>query len=93
MGSVFGKQTVAEPAFEVLFSKNMKSDVPQNATMSYEIRSYGKRFVAEATSTVDGAEEGSGKHGMEQNNLFYSLAGYIGVFGTPENEGGNSIRA
>jgi hypothetical protein len=72
MGSVFGKQTVLEPAFDILLDR-------VRATTTYEIREYGERFAAEV-SYSDG--EGS---------PFMVLAKYIGVFGSPENEGSESI--
>ena len=46
MGSVFGKQTVAEPPFEVLLQRNKGS-----VETAYEIRRYGERFAAEASYT------------------------------------------
>jgi hypothetical protein len=45
MGSVFGKASVAEPAFEVLFQ--------HTSNVKYEIRQYGERFAAEAPYTGD----------------------------------------
>lgn len=71
MGMVFGKQTVAEPSFKVLYT-NTKS-------FQYEIRKYGERYAAEATYKSD------------ENSPFGILAKYIGVFGTPENEGNEAI--
>ena len=78
MGSVFGKQTVAEPAFEILMERASNF---RNVKTSYEIRKYGERFAAEV-SYRDADDTGS---------PFRALAGYIGVFGKPENEGGESI--
>lgn len=72
MGSVFGKETVAEPAFDVLMQRTQ-------AKTSYEIRQYGERFAAEAS------------YSGEENSPFRLLAGYIGVFGDPQNEAGESI--
>ena len=73
MGLVFGKQTVAEPAYEVL--------AKHSGALSYEIRKYGTRYAAEVsymdTSGADDADR----------SPFSILAKYIGVFGTPENEG------
>lgn len=74
MGSVFGKQTVAEPAYQVLYSTTQ-------AAVPYEIRRYGQRFAVETRYTSSGQEE----------NPFGLLAKYIGVFGTPQNEGSNAI--
>jgi hypothetical protein len=71
MGMVFGKQTVAEPSFEVLY-KHSKS-------FEYEIRKYGERFAAEAT--YKGSDD----------SPFGILAKYIGVFGSPQNEGSEAI--
>jgi hypothetical protein len=71
MGAVFGKASVAEPAFDVLFK--------HSSGVSYEIRQYGQRFAAEAP--YDG----------DDGSSFKLLARYIGVFGTPENEGQQSI--
>lgn len=74
MGSVFGKQTVAEPPFELLLQRAKGS-----VETAYEIRRYGERFVAEASYTGD------------DNSPFRLLAGYIGVFGDPQNEASESI--
>jgi hypothetical protein len=71
MGMVFGKQSVAEPAFEVLY-KHSKS-------FEYEIRKYGERYAAEAT------------YQSSEDSPFGILAKYIGVFGSPQNEGNEAI--
>lgn len=76
MGSVFGKQTVAEPAFEILLQRTGR-----HVQTSYELRRYGERFAAEVHYNATG-ESGEG---------FRALARYIGVFGTPENEGKEAI--
>lgn len=47
MGSVIGKESVAEPAFEVLMERT------QGAKTSYELRRYGERFIAEANYAGD----------------------------------------
>lgn len=75
MGTVFGKQSVAEPAFEVVLSRS------NNAGLAYEIRRYGTRFAAqvECPSSSSSSEDDS--------TPFRLLAKYIGVFGNPENEG------
>ncbi|CAB9497273.1 SOUL heme-binding protein [Seminavis robusta] len=75
MGSVFGRESVAEPAFEVLLER---AHGPVQTT--YEIRRYGERFAAETTYTGDG-----------DNSPFRLLAQYIGVFGNPQNEASESI--
>lgn len=72
MGSVFGKESVLEPAFKTVL------DRPMNAQMTYQIREYGTRFVAEVE-----CESGDKKRG----NPFGTLARYIGVFGDAQNEG------
>jgi hypothetical protein len=77
MGSVFGKQTVAEPAFEILLNRTSHS-----VRTSYEIRKYGERFAAEVSYSNDVDDTSS---------PFRALASYIGVFGKPENEGGTSM--
>jgi hypothetical protein len=53
-----------------------------NVQTSYEIRKYGERFAAEISfSNAD-----------DTSSPFRALsAGYIGVFGKPENEGGETI--
>jgi hypothetical protein len=45
MGVVFGKESVAEPAFEVLYQ--------HSSNVKYEIRKYGERFAAEAACDGD----------------------------------------
>lgn len=72
---VFGKVDVAEPAYDVLLSRAHPA-----AITPYDIRRYGERFAVEAE--YDGEEEKS---------PFMLLAGYIGVVGEPQNEGGESI--
>jgi hypothetical protein len=75
MGSVFGKQTVAEPVFDSLLNRT------NHVKTSYEIRKYGQRFAAEVEYS-DADDMGS---------PFGALASYIGVFGSPENEGDQAI--
>ncbi|GKY97021.1 hypothetical protein MPSEU_000660900 [Mayamaea pseudoterrestris] len=77
MGSVIGKTGVAEPAYEVLFKQHASDTFP------YEIRKYGQRFAAQATFTSN--------DGDDRSTPFRLLAKYIGVFGTPENEGSKAI--
>uniref|UniRef100_A0A7S2UQ64 SOUL heme-binding protein n=1 Tax=Attheya septentrionalis TaxID=420275 RepID=A0A7S2UQ64_9STRA len=75
MGMVFGKVDVAEPAFDLLLKRGT------NVATSYEIRRYGERFAAEVEYMT----------GNGENSPFGQLAKYIGVFGTPENEGDEKI--
>ena len=75
MGSVFGKETVKEPAFEILLNRTA------NIVTSYQIRKYGQRFAAECFYSTS----------EDTGTPFMALAKYIGVFGTPENEGAESI--
>jgi len=72
MGSVFGKESVKEPPFEVIVERS-------TAKTSYELRKYGKRFAA------------SVEYSAGTSSPFGTLAKYIGVFGTPQNEGSTSI--
>lgn len=74
MGSVFGKESVQEPEYEVLLDRN-SSKTP------YELRQYGVRYAAWVA--YEGADNTSAP--------FRALARYIGVFGTPENEGQKSL--
>jgi len=78
MGIVFGKQTVKEPAFDILLER--QGDVKA----SYELRKYGERYAASIAYTDTGSND-------DTSSPFRSLARYIGVFGTPENEGKESI--
>jgi hypothetical protein len=71
MGMVFGKSTVAEPSFKVLYE--------HSKSFEYEIRKYGERYAAEAS--YKGSDD----------SPFGILAKYIGVFGSPENEGTEAI--
>ena len=71
MGSVIGKESVAEPVFNSLLNRT------KNVQTSYEIRKYGERFAAEVKYS-DADDTGS---------PFGALASYIGVFGSPQNEG------
>jgi SOUL heme-binding protein len=81
MGQVFGRNGVAEPAYEVLYHR--ASD------FSYEIRKYGTRFAAHTVYNSTGGGGGGGGGGDDKP--FMDLARYIGVFGTPENEGQKAI--
>jgi SOUL heme-binding protein len=78
MGQVFGRNGVAEPAYEVLYHR--ASD------FSYEIRKYGTRFAAHTAYNSSSSDGGRG-----DDKPFMDLARYIGVFGTPENEGQKAI--
>ncbi|KAL3805851.1 hypothetical protein HJC23_007812 [Cyclotella cryptica] len=80
MGNVFGKQTVAEPPFDVLLDR----DSP-DVTTSYEIRKYGQRFAATCAYVT-----GKGNN-EDMNEPFTALANYIGVFGKAQNEGDEKI--
>jgi SOUL heme-binding protein len=75
MGSIIGKQTVAEPVFESLLNRT------HHVKTGYEIRRYGQRFVAEVEYS-DADDTGT---------PFGALASYIGVFGNPQNDGGQAI--
>jgi hypothetical protein len=75
MGSVFGKETVKEPPFDVLLERS------KGAKTSYELRKYGERYAASVTYASEG----------DTGSPFGILAKYIGVFGTPQNEGSTSI--
>ena len=79
MGSVIGKTGVAEPAYEVLYKQQTTGSFP------YEIRKYGQRFAAQASF------ESSDDSSNDRSSPFRLLAKYIGVFGTPENEGSTAI--
>lgn len=68
--------TVEEPPFDVLLKR------VDNVDTSYEIRRYHERFAAQAEYPDGSSDDGT---------PFRLLAKYIGVFGTPENEGGQSI--
>jgi hypothetical protein len=75
MGSVFGKQTVAEAAFEIILNRR------HHANAAYEIRRYGERFAAKVSYSDSG----------DMGSPFGALAKYIGSFGTPQNDGGEAI--
>lgn len=76
MGSVFGKETVKEPAFKTILLR------PELAQTAYQIREYGTRFVAEVEYA--GGDKSTG-------TPFRALAKYIGVFGQAENEGSKAM--
>ena len=93
MGMVFGRQTVAEPAYEILYKQS-------SALLPYEIRRYGQRFAAEVSYNAhkqDDSKSSSSNNGDGDNDTntdrtpFTILANYIGVFGVPENEGQQAI--
>jgi hypothetical protein len=77
MGSVFGKQTVAEPPFDLLIER-------QHVNTSYEIRKYNERFAATCAYADEGGED-------DMNAPFSALARYIGVFGPAQNQGDEKI--
>lgn len=74
MGSVFGKESVKEPPFEVLLERK------EGVATTYQLRRYHKRYAASVSYDARG-----------DNGGFRTLARYIGVFGTPENEGATGI--
>ena len=76
MGMVFGKETVKEPPYDVLLNRS-------NGKTPYEMRKYGERYAAWVNYEENDRDS--------QNSPFRALAKYIGVFGTPENEGSTSI--
>jgi len=76
MGSVFGKETVKEPAFKTILLR------PELAQTAYQIREYGTRFVAEVEYAGGDKKTGT---------PFRALAKYIGVFGEAENEGSKAM--
>lgn len=78
MGTVFGRESVAEPPYSVLLSR-------QAVECPYEIRKYSERVAIEA-SYPTGADGES-----NDGTPFMMLARYIGVVGAPENEGAESI--
>eukprot|EP00586_Coscinodiscus_wailesii_P009692 CAMPEP_0172509862 /NCGR_PEP_ID=MMETSP1066-20121228/224025_1 /TAXON_ID=671091 /ORGANISM="Coscinodiscus wailesii, Strain CCMP2513" /LENGTH=248 /DNA_ID=CAMNT_0013288569 /DNA_START=84 /DNA_END=830 /DNA_ORIENTATION=+ len=84
MGMVFGKVDVAEPAFEVMFSR-------ASAEVVYEIRKYGKRFAIETEMIKAGSSASATDEDTQMRSPFMALAGYIGVMGKPQNEGLESI--
>ena len=75
MGSVFGKESVKEPPFDVLLERQGK-----DVATTYQLRRYQKRYAASVSYDASG-----------DNSGFRTLARYIGVFGTPENEGATGI--
>lgn len=76
MGGTFGRMTVEEPPFDVLLKRT------DNVDTSYELRRYHERFAAQAEYPDGSKDDGT---------PFRLLAKYIGVFGTPENEGSQAI--
>jgi hypothetical protein len=75
MGTIFGKESVAEPSFKVLMNSLKTSTLP------YEIRQYSDRYAAQTTYPM----------GTSTSVPFRKLAQYIGVFGTPNNLGKSAI--
>ena len=74
MGTIFGKESVKEPPYEVLLQRTNDVKTP------YELRKYATRYAASVEYSSNG-----------DNSGFRTLAKYIGVFGTPENEGNTNI--
>ena len=64
MGIVFGKVTVAEPAFEILLER---TSYARNVKTSYEIRKYGERFAAEVA--YDDSDDTDGNDGNRAKGL------------------------
>lgn len=79
MGTVFGKQSVLEPPFQLLHQYSPTRTSTTN--IAYEIRRYGVRYAAETTYNT----------GVDQGSPFGALARYIGVFGNAQNDGGESM--
>lgn len=75
MGMIFGKETVAEPSYKVLMNCMKASTLP------YEIRQYSDRYAVQTMYPI----------GASTNVPFRKLAQYIGVFGTPNNNGEKTI--
>ena len=75
MGMIFGKESVAEPTYKVLMNSLKTSTLP------YEIRQYGDRYAVQTVYPI----------GASTNIPFRKLAQYIGVFGTPNNNGQATI--
>jgi hypothetical protein len=84
MGMVFGRQTVAEPAFEILLQHDHHILKNGGVETAYELRKYGERFAAEIDYVSDDSME-------NMDYPFRALAQYIGVFGKPQNEGSQAI--
>ena len=78
MGSIFGKQSVKEPPYEVLFRRTTGNNV--DVATPYELRKYATRYAAMVEYNSTSTSE-----------PFRILAKYIGVFGTPQNEGKTNI--
>lgn len=75
MGIVFGKTGVAEPAYDILLSRD-----PPATSLGYEIRRYGTRFAIETEYA-----------GEDAGSAFRILAGYIGVGQAPQNDSSQTI--
>jgi hypothetical protein len=84
MGGVFGKETVKEPAFDVLLSRT-GVDTP------YDIRQYGKRFAIETEYTPNKDGTKASDSDGDRKSPFFALAGYIGVMGDAQNEGSTKM--
>ena len=80
---VFGKLDVAEPAYDVVVSGR-----PSASTL-WEVRRYGTRFAIEAEFPK--VKDDGQKTTDDRRTPFMELAGYIGVMGSAQNDGGESI--
>lgn len=80
MGTIFGKESVKEPPYEVILERTTNVQTP------YELRKYATRYAASVEYSDDENNNNGGR-----SDGFRTLARYIGVFGTPQNEGNTSI--
>ncbi len=46
MGSIFGKESVKEPPYEVLFRRTTGNTVDNTVATPYELRKYATRYAA-----------------------------------------------
>jgi len=91
MGQVFGKNGVAEPAFDVLYK--------HSDHFSYEVRRYGQRFAAEASYTTAGDDNSPfmvlaryiGVFGKPENEGKESIAMTAPVVRESKTKGGTAI--
>lgn len=83
MGMVFGKTGVAEPTYKVL------ATLSDHRLVSYEIRQYGPRFVAETYYYNSNGDDS--RDANNNNSPFRLLAQYIGVFGDAQNDGNQKL--
>ena len=90
------KRDSKEPKYEVVLTRN-------GGSVHYEIRSYGKRYVATFSFLMMVAIRSISRFAIEtpmgtpssesegRRSAFWRLAGYIGVMGEPQNEGASKI--